>query len=68
VDENIFRKSVRHFFKRLGIIGRREIENAVQEALSEGMLSGTEALPIRVSLTLDRTRLMLVVDGEIELE
>ena len=68
MNDDFFRKSVRHYCKQLGTIGQREIERSVREALSEGILAGTEVLSIRASVTLGQTGLMVVMDGEIELE
>jgi hypothetical protein len=68
MNEEFFRKSVRHYCKQVGTIAQREIERAVREGLSEGILTGSEVLSIRASLTLVQTGLMVVVDGEIELE
>ncbi len=68
MNEDFFKKSVRHYCKQLEAIGQREIERSVREALSEGILTGTEVLSIRASVTLGQTGLMVVVDGEIELE
>lgn len=68
MNDDFFRKSVRHYCKQLETIAQREIERAVREALSEGILTGTEVLSIRASVSLGQAGLMVVVDGEIELE
>lgn len=68
MNQDVFNMSVRRFLKKVGITAQREIENAVQEALSTNRLTGKETLPARIVLTLGQTRLDLVVDGEIELE
>ncbi|HEX6118427.1 MAG TPA: DUF6494 family protein [Dongiaceae bacterium] len=68
MDENSFNISVRKFLKTFGVTAQREIEKAVQEAITNGRLTGKEKLPVKATLTLGQTRLNLVVDGEIELE
>jgi hypothetical protein len=67
MNEDAFNMSVRKFLKQVGITAQREIENAVREALSKGALTGNETLPAKATITLGRTSLSFVVDGEIEL-
>ena len=52
----------------VGITGQRSIEEATREAISKGRLKGDEKLPVSVTLTLGRTDLNIVIDGEIDLE
>ena len=68
MNENSFNISVRKFLKVVGVTAQREIEKAVREALSNGSLTGKEKLPAKATLTLGKTTMKLVVDGEIELE
>ena len=68
MDENSFNMSVRKFLKTVGVTAQREIEKAVREGLSNGSLTGKEKLPAKATLTLGKTTMKLVVDGEIELE
>jgi hypothetical protein len=68
MNEDVFNMSVRKFLKQVGITAQREIENAVREALSRGVLSGKVKLPAKAVVTLAGTDLNLVVDGEIELQ
>jgi hypothetical protein len=68
MNEDAFNMSVRKFLKQVGITAQREIENAVREALSKGTLTGNETLPAKATITLGRTSLNLVVNGNIELD
>jgi hypothetical protein len=68
MNENSFNISVRKFLKVVGVTAQREIEKAVREGLSNGSLTGKEKLPAKATLTLGKTSMNLVVDGEIELE
>jgi anti-sigma regulatory factor (Ser/Thr protein kinase) len=68
MNEDALNMSVRKFLKQVGITAQREIETAVREAISNGSLSGKETLPARATITLGRTSLNVVVEGEIRLE
>ena len=39
----------RQFLKRFGVTAQREIERAIRARLDEGMLRGTERLPVRAT-------------------
>lgn len=68
MNEDALNMSVRKFLKQVGVTAQREIETTVREALSKGSLTGKETLPARATITLGRTNLNLIVDGEIKLE
>jgi hypothetical protein len=68
MNEEVFNLSIRKFLKRVGITAQRSIEEAIRESLSKGLLKGNEKLPVKIVLTLERTALGAVVDGDIELE
>jgi len=68
MNEDVFNMSLRKFLKKVGITGQRAIEEAVRTSLSQGRLKDNEKLPAKVTLTLGRTELNVVIDGEIELE
>ena len=55
-------------FKKVGITSQREIEQAVRSAVAACRLKGNEALPAKVTLTVDRVGLAIEIDGAIELE
>jgi len=60
--------SIRTFLKRVGVQSQREIESAVEKALAEGRLKGSESLPAQVTLTVVGVALNVVIDGKISLE
>jgi hypothetical protein len=68
MNEEAFNMSLRKFLKKVGITGQRSIEVTVREWMAKGRLKGDEKLPVSVTLTLGRTDLSIVIDGEIELE
>jgi hypothetical protein len=68
MNDDAFNISVRKFLKQVGINGQREIENAVRLAISKGDLTGSETLTAKVTLTLSRTALQMVIEDEITLE
>jgi hypothetical protein len=68
MNEETFNLSIRKFLKKVGIGSQREIEQAVNKAIEEGKLSGTESLPAHITLTVGDLELKVDFDGEIELE
>ena len=68
MNEDVFNMSLRKFLKKVGITGQRSIEEAVRTSLSTGRLKGNEKLPAKVTLTLGRADLNVVIEGDIELE
>jgi hypothetical protein len=68
MNEDVFNMSTRKFLKRVGVTAQRSIDVAIRESLSTGRLKGNEKLPVKITLTLGRIDLNVVVDGEIELE
>jgi hypothetical protein len=68
MNEDIFNMSVRKFLKQVGINGQREIESAVRDAIAEGTLAGNETLSAKVTLTLSKTKLDMVIQDEIRLD
>jgi hypothetical protein len=68
MNEDAFNVSIRKFLKKVGITSQREIEQAVRTALSGGRLKGNEALPAKVTLTVEGVALAVEIEGAIELE
>ena len=60
--------SIRKFLKSVGVQSQREIEHAVEKALAEGRLKGTEALPAKMTLTIEGLAISVTIDGRIALE
>jgi len=68
MNEEALNVSVRKFLKKVGITSQREIEQAVRAAVSGGRLKGNEALPAKVTLTVEGVGLAIGIEGAIELE
>jgi len=68
MNEDVLNVSVRKFLKKVGITSQREIEQAVRAAISGGRLKGNEALPAKVTLTIEGIGLAVGIEGVIELE
>jgi Family of unknown function (DUF6494) len=68
MNEDVLNGSVRKFLKKVGVTSQREIEQAVRAAVAGGRLQGNEALPARMTLTVEHIGLVLNIDGAIEFE
>jgi hypothetical protein len=68
MNPETFNMSIRKFLKSVGVQSQREIEHAVEKALAEGRLKGTESLPAKMTLTVDGLALSVTIDGRITLE
>jgi len=68
MNEDMFNTSIRKFLKTVGVTSQREIEKAVRAAVAAGRLKGNEKLPAKMTLSVGRIDLSLVIDGAVELE
>jgi len=68
MNEDAFNVSIRKFLKKVGITSQREIEQAVRAAVAGGRLKGNEALPAKMTLTVDGVGLAVEIEGAVELE
>lgn len=68
MNEDTFNMSLRKFLKKVGVTSQREIEHAVNEALSSGAISSDAKLKAKVVLTVDGVKLSVPIEGDIELE
>ncbi|SHF23274.1 hypothetical protein SAMN02745148_02116 [Modicisalibacter ilicicola DSM 19980] len=68
MNEETFNLSIRKFLKKVGIGSQREIEQAVDKAIEEGRLKGTETLPARMTLEVGDLNLRIDFEGNVELE
>ena len=68
MNEDMLNTSVRKFLKKVGITSQREIEQAVRAAVADGRLKGNEKLPAKMTLSVGRIDLSLVIDGSVDLE
>ena len=68
MNEDMLNTTVRKFLKTVGVTSQREIEKAVRAAVASGRLKGNEKLPAKMTLSVGRIDLSLVIDGSIDLE
>jgi hypothetical protein len=68
MNPEAFNMSIRKFLKSVGVQSQREIEHAVEKALAEGRLKGTETLPAKMTLTIEGLAVSVAIDGRIALE
>ena len=68
MDQETFNLGIRKFLKMVGVNSQREIEQAVQNALQQGKLSGGETLAAKVTLEIPSIGLKVPFDGEIRLK
>ena len=68
MNEETFNLSIRKFLKMVGVKSQHEIEQAVSKALTQGTISGKEALPVSMNLRIGKLKFDVKFDGEINLE
>ena len=68
MNEETFNLSIRKFLKMVGVNSQREIEQAVQKAIADRAISGTETFPARMTLEVAGLKLKVSFDGEISLQ
>ena len=67
MDQETFNLSIRKFLKMVGVNSQREIEQAVQQALQNKRLSGSETFPVKVTLEIASLGVKVPFEGEIKL-
>jgi len=68
MNEEIFNLSIRKFLKMVGVNSQRAIEQAVDKAVADGSIQGTETFPVTVTLDIPGLQLSVKFDGEIRLQ
>lgn len=68
MDEESFNISMRKFLKTVGVGSQNAIEKAVEKAIAEGPISGTESFPAKLTLEIEGIKLNIIFDGEIRLQ
>lgn len=68
MNEETFNLSIRKFLKIVGVSSQREIERAVEKAISERRISGSETLPATMTLEIEGLKLKVKFEGDIQLE
>ena len=67
MEQETFNLSVRKFLKMIGVNSQREIEQAVQTALQQTKLTGSEPLAAKMTLEIPAIGLKVPFDGELRL-
>jgi helix-turn-helix protein len=68
MDPETFNISLRKFLKTVGVGSQREIEQAVDKALADGRIAGSESFPVHAVLEIPALGLNVRFDGEIKLQ
>ena len=68
MNPDAFNMSIRKFLKMVGVHSQREIESAVERAMSTGKLKGSETLDAKMTLVVNGIALNVSFDGKIALE
>ena len=68
MNEETFNISIRKFLKIVGVNSQRAIEQAVDKAIVDGRIAGTESFPATMTLEVSGLKLNVKFDGEIQLE
>ncbi len=68
MNEETFNISIRKFLKMVGVNSQREIEQAVTKAIADGIITGNEMFPAKVTLEIPSLQLSVKFDGDIKLE
>ena len=67
VDQDALNMQIRKFLKQVGVTSQREIEQALQQSLSDGRIQGGEQLRLRMTLEVDELSLRHTIDGRLDL-
>ena len=68
MNQDNFNMEIRKYLKKVGITSQREITESVNQAISEGKLTGNETLKAKTKITLQDLDYELEIDGEISLD
>ena len=68
MNEEVLNTSLRKFLKTVGVTSQREIEKAIRDAVTSGLIKGNEALKARMVLTIGDVGLDHTIESTIELE
>jgi hypothetical protein len=68
MDQETFNLSIRKFLKMVGVNSQREMEQAVQKALMDGRLQGSESVPVKCTLEIPSLGVRVPFEGEIRLK
>jgi hypothetical protein len=68
MDQETFNLSIRKFLKMVGVNSQREIEQAVQAALQQKKIDGSESLAAKLTLEIPSLGVRVPFEGEIKLK
>jgi hypothetical protein len=68
MDQETFNISIRKFLKMVGVNSQREMEQAVQKAMMDGKLQGSETIPVKCTLEIPSLGVKVPFDGEMRLK
>ena len=68
MNEETFNLRIRKFLKMVGVNSQRAIEQAVEKAVADSAVAGTESFPATVTLEITGLQLNVKFDGEIKLQ
>lgn len=68
MNEDDFNMEMRKFLKKVGITSQREITHAVEKALTDGSLTGSEMLTATMTLSIPELELNVEIKGDIALD
>ena len=67
MNEDKLNMEIRKFLKKVGISSQREIERAVQNAMTDGTLTGSENLAVKMTLELPDLEIKHKLNGSVKL-
>jgi hypothetical protein len=68
MDDDTFNLSIRKYLKMVGVSSQREIEQAVAKAIAAHAITGTETLPVTMTLEIAALKVNVKFDGDIALQ
>lgn len=68
MNEDTMNMEIRQFLKKVGVTSQRELEHKILQAVNSGKLTGSEALPVKMTLELPELEIHHVIEGVIHIE
>ncbi|MGZ8182461.1 MAG: DUF6494 family protein [Methylobacter sp.] len=68
MNEDTLNMEVRKYLKKVGVTSQREIEHAILKAIESKMISETDSMEVKMTLSIPAIGLTYCIDGEINLE
>lgn len=67
MDQDALNMQIRKALKQFGVTSQQEIEHAVRRALESGELRGSEEVPLRMTLHVERLGVDHTIEGKLDL-